>query len=498
MVFTQFGFISVLLVIVSLWSSQSQAGTYNLRLVGRNHHGPNMENRALGEANMIRVMIACGVETKIDCMERILASVPDGAVDFIHYLETANAYAVYLDEQYLDHVQGVQSDPTRRHQHRPDSKEKPRIRTSSQEIPAGVHMVKAPQVWEKYEVKGEDVLVCVIDTGVNRDHPDLDLERLSGFDGAGGLVTPWWRDSDGHGTHVVGTIAAKDNTKGLVGVAPKVDVYAVRIVASEDDEIYSSDMVAALEICRASGAQVVSMSLGGLESSVMEEATLKAFFENDDIVAVAAAGDTGGDDLVYPAAYNFVLSVAAVDQGGNRASFSTWNDMVDISAPGVSVLSTWADGTYLSMSGTDMACPHVTGVVALMLSVDPYLSPSQVFETLKATAVNPNDWEWDMYYGSGIVNALAAVDSVYEGEDHTDGHYDSDGNNNEFGGIDYNYDSGDHESDDKEEAEEVGESYPPVGNYDFVTVNKRGPENPIPTDNDPSSVPNSEDDNGLG
>lgn len=258
-----------------------------------------------------------------------------------------------------------------------------------------------------------------MDSGVDLNHEDLD--QLSGYEG-NDLVQPWGRDTMGHGTHVTGTIAASDNGFGVVGVAPDVEVFVVRVF-NTDGEFYSSDMIAALEACRDGGANVVSMSVGGGLPSAYEQATLKSFYESDNIVTVAAAGNTGVTEQYYPSSYEYVLSVAAVDSSGYRGYFSTRNGMVDVAAPGVEILSTWVGGNYSTMDGTSMACPHVSGVVALMRSAYPSATPADIFAAIKSTAENPNTapGQRDDDLGYGIVNALEAVNALANAPDVGDG-----------------------------------------------------------------------------
>jgi Subtilase family len=216
----------------------------------------------------------------------------------------------------------------------------------------------------------------------------------------------------GHGTHVTGIATASDNGFGIVGVAPGAEVIFGRVFDS-DGEFHSSDIIAGLEACRSSGAQVVNLSLGGPGMSRREQLTLESFFDTDGIVTVAAMGNTGEFELSFPAAYEFVVGVAAVDQDRNRADFSTRNARIDVAAPGVRVASTFPDGRYGFLSGTSMASPHVAGVVALMISANPNATPIEIFLSLRATAVNDDSPdEPDTLLGFGIVDALAAVQDI--------------------------------------------------------------------------------------
>ena len=140
--------------------------------------------------------------------------------------------------------------------------------------------------------------------------------------------TPFWL-----GTHVTGIIAASDNDRGYVGVAPGVQVYFVRVF-TDDSRFYGSDVVAAAEACRDAGSDIISMSLGGLGYDSGEDEIFKDLFLNDGIISVASAGNTGGPELVYPAGYDYVVSVGACDENKNMAPFSSFNSFVDVSAPG--------------------------------------------------------------------------------------------------------------------------------------------------------------------
>ncbi|KAG7366113.1 cold-active serine alkaline protease [Nitzschia inconspicua] len=370
-----------------------------------------LESAVRSEGSVTRVMLNCmDDETPLACKKRILDSTSEDCLRFIHCLQEANAFAVEVKASCLDDLDGFIDDPVREMLHIPDSLEIHHSRDlqAGQALPYGIDLVRAREAWTQFGVKGENVRVCVIDTGVWRGHEDLD--RLFGHEG-NDLVQPWFRDVDGHGTHCTGVISASDNNLGVVGVAPNVEIFVARVF-SPNGEFHSSDMIAGLEACRDGGANVISMSLGGPFGSFQEQRTFDSLFENYGIVAVAAAGNTGRFQDIYPASYSNVISVAAVDRNRRRASFSTRNNRVDVAAPGVSVVSTWANNRYASLSGTSMACPHVAGVVALMLSYVPSATPAQIFDAITASAVNPNTAGVDSSLGHGIVDAVAAIEAL--------------------------------------------------------------------------------------
>jgi aqualysin 1 len=223
----------------------------------------------------------------------------------------------------------------------------------------------------------------VIDTGIDTSHPDLNVVEFRNY--AGGPST----DCNGHGTHVAGTIGAKDDANGVVGVAPGARLHAVKVLKCNGSGSWSSvisgiDYVAAT----APAGSVANMSLGGAQNSAVDNAVKNAaktvFFAvaagNDGALACghspAAAGTTSG-----------VATVAATDSGDNEASWSNYGSCVDIWAPGVSVYSTYKGGGYATLSGTSMATPHVAGGAALYLSTHSG-TPSDVETALTNAAVN--------------------------------------------------------------------------------------------------------------
>jgi serine protease len=239
----------------------------------------------------------------------------------------------------------------------PDNAQDQHVRRLAQATPYGIDMVNAPQFWEAAGTKGAGVKVCVIDTGFDITHQDLQL--TGGVDGyyEYNLNTIWSSDGHGHGTHCAGTIMAQDNDLGVVGVAPDVSLYIVKVFSDSGGWVWSSSIVNAVYKCRDNGADIVSMSLGGSGSSSTESAAFQQLRDVDDILAIAAAGNDGNNALSYPASYDAVVSVAAVDSNKFKASFSQYNSQVELAAPGVSVRSTLPGNSYAYWSGTSMATP---------------------------------------------------------------------------------------------------------------------------------------------
>ena len=283
----------------------------------------------------------------------------------------------------------------------------------------GTYGIRAPEAWAV--TRGSpSVVVAVLDTGITV-HPDLAGQTVAGYDmivdtavandGDGRDADPAdpgdWESSytsSWHGTHVAGTIAAvTNNAEGIVGVAPNVKVQAVRVLGTGGG--YTSDIVAG--ITWASGgaitgvptnptpARVISMSLGGASACSIAEATaISAAIARGTVVVVAAGNSNANTSGFTPASCSGVIAVAAIGSGGKRASFSNYGPIVDIAAPGVEIWSTLNSGSttpstpsYASYSGTSMATPHVSGVVALMISQNASLTPAQVETRIKTSGM---------------------------------------------------------------------------------------------------------------
>ncbi|KIF51166.1 S8 family serine peptidase [Vibrio owensii] len=182
--------------------------------------------------------------------------------------------------------------------------------------------------------------VCIIDSGYDLAHNDLSGNRVSGTNdsGTGSWSVPG--NNNAHGTHVAGTIAAIANTEGIKGVMPNqnVNLHIVKVF-NEAGWGYSSSLVKAVQTCADNGANVVNMSLGGSQSSVTEKNALQTIYDQG-VLLIAAAGNDGNTAHSYPASYDSVMSVAAVDDKRDHAAFSQATDQVEIAGPGVAILST--------------------------------------------------------------------------------------------------------------------------------------------------------------
>ncbi len=284
-------------------------------------------------------------------------------------------------------------------------------------VPYGLPMVQADQLKYMGGIK-----VCIVDTGYDLGHGDLPSSTVDGdSEGAG----PWYQDGHGHGTHVAGTIAGLDGTgentlTGVIG-SGMPELHIARVFNDNGNFVYASDLAGAVNDCADAGAKVVNMSLGGAFSTKIEERAYSRL-EKQGVLLIAAAGNDGNATHSYPASYDGVVSVAAVDDQMEHAEFSQRTSQVELAAPGVDVVSTVArnlipgntQDLYAYMSGTSMASPHVAGVAALVWSYFPQCNNYEIRSALAASAKDLGDEGYDYKYGHGLVQAKAAYDYLTE------------------------------------------------------------------------------------
>ncbi len=278
----------------------------------------------------------------------------------------------------------------------------------AQSVPTGIQRVQA----RASALTGAGIGVAVIDTGIDLHHPDLAGNIVANTSCITGKKTG--DDDNGHGTHVAGTIAALDNTVGVVGVAPQAKLVAVKVLNTQGSGSWSS-IICGLDWVAAHAStyniEVANMSLGGSGSSdnncgiTNGDALHQAICRTRDagVTIVVAAGNSAADaSTSVPSAYDdAVITVSALaDSDGASggagastsygtddtfASFSNFGSVVDIGAPGVNILSTWKGGGYNTISGTSMATPHVAGAAALYLQAHPGSTWTQVRDALAGT-----------------------------------------------------------------------------------------------------------------
>ena len=240
------------------------------------------------------------------------------------------------------------------------------VNAISQTLPWGVDRVDAEVAHENSKT-GDGADIAIIDTGIDSDHPDLkqNLDTGKAFVKARGHYAKSWDDDNGHGTHCAGIADAVDNSIGVVGVADRATLHAVKVLDRQGSG-YSSDVAAGIQYAADQGWDVGSMSLGSSSGTQ----TLKdacTYAAKSGMLLVAAAGNSGGS-VEYPATYDTVVAVSATNKNDQLPSWSCRGSAVDLAAPGVNIYSTYAGGGYKTLSGTSMACPHVSGAAALLMA----------------------------------------------------------------------------------------------------------------------------------
>lgn len=311
--------------------------------------------------------------------------------------------------------------------------------------------INVSQAWQALDNLGdENVVVAVLDTGVLTAHPDLSANLVAGYDYVDddpdandpGDKNISGQRSSFHGTHVAGTVAAAANSVGGTGVAPNVKIMPVRVLGQGGG--FASDIIAgvcfAAQFNNSDGigcsnsnssaltADIINLSLGGPGFSQIEQAVYDAVVAKG-IIVIAAAGNESTSEPSYPAAYDKVVSVAAVSRNLKQASYSNFGDTIDVAAPGgdfsvdTGVLSSWGDDlsgsailTYGSLQGTSMAAPHVAGVAALMKSAKPSLTHIEFLNHLNAGDLTQDLGQVgrDDIFGYGLIDAQKSVLQVQQ------------------------------------------------------------------------------------
>jgi subtilisin family serine protease len=298
------------------------------------------------------------------------ALIKNFGAEFIKTLPLINGAAVYLPpqaEKALEKRKGIEilridKDLIIHATKKPSKPGKPEPQQPDQEIPWGIDRIEADLVWDVNTAN--TIKVAVLDSGIDLTHPDLAANIKGNFNAINPRKSA--KDDNGHGTHVAGTIGALNNTIGVVGVCPDIDLYAVKALNRNGDG-YLSDVIDGLHWCVNNGMQVINMSLGASSGNQSFHDAIIAVYDAG-IVQVAAAGNESVAAVNYPAWYPETIAVSAIDEFGNFASFSNYGPEIDVTAPGVNVKSTYKGGTYAIANGTSMATPHAAGVAALILT----------------------------------------------------------------------------------------------------------------------------------
>ncbi|MFL5813081.1 MAG: S8 family peptidase [Bdellovibrionia bacterium] len=238
-----------------------------------------------------------------------------------------------------------------------------------QRAPWGIRAIHAPEAFSISRGKG--ATVCIIDTGIQKDHPDLEGSVIGGEStlltqhSGSGQDWPNWEDDQGHGTHVAGTIAARDNSYGVVGVAPEAKLFVVKALNARGSGNFST-VSEGIRSCIAHHANVINLSLGSSDESVTIKSAIRDALDAG-IVVVAAAGNEKRP-VDFPANVSGVIAVSSLSRDLKFSYFSNRGEGISFIAPGEDILSTFPGSQYAYAQGTSQASPHVAGVAALLVS----------------------------------------------------------------------------------------------------------------------------------
>jgi len=292
-----------------------------------------------------------------------------------------------------------------------------------QPIGWNISMVGAPRAWSR-NIRGSGVRVAILDTGIAR-HPDLTISGGVSF--VPGVIS--FNDVNGHGTHVAGTVAARNNPIGVVGVAPSALLYAVQVL--KHDPVTGrapgliSWIIAGMEWCVLNGIKVANMSLGGDSAPLVAFATAVKRCQDNGVTVVVSSGNSFGTAFPWVGTPANSISagqpnaspivVGAINSASVIAGFSSrggqttpWNQVTCV-APGVSIRSTYLGNGYFLDNGTSMACPHVAGLAALIIQRYPGITPANVKRRITTTCRDLGAFGPDITHGFGLINCDLAI-----------------------------------------------------------------------------------------
>jgi thermitase len=335
---------------------------------------------------------AAAVRKNFDHMGISILSVPKGQVSRLVNKFLTSGDVVYAEPNYLlSAFEIIPNDPYYPYQY---------AHTKMQ----------SPDAWAE-TTGSQDVVIAILDTGVDLDHPDLSAKIIAGIDFINDDTVA--DDDHGHGTHVAGIAAASSNNGiGVAGVAWQAKIMPIKVLDAAGNGSYA-EVIDGIYWAVSQGADVINMSLGGTEySQAMQDVVNYAVSQG--VIVVAAAGNNGNNTISYPASNANVISVASTDSSNARSSFSNFNAYVDIAAPGSSIYST-VPNAYGYSSGTSMATPQIAGAAALIASLPAYSAMTgqnkvdMIWEVMRNTALDLGTTGRDDYFGYGLVQIYNAV-----------------------------------------------------------------------------------------
>ena len=260
--------------------------------------------------------------------------------------------------------------------------------------------IQAPEVWET-SVGDPSVVIAVLDTGLDFNHSDKPMHIAAGYDFINNDSNP--QDDHGHGTFISGLIAAQsNNANGIAGLCWNCTVMPIKVISGNGLGTYQ-DVVNGIHYAVDQGADIINMSLGGYEYS---QSLLEAinYAHQKGVTVVAAGGNQGIDNLIYPAAYPNVIGVSATDENDERWTNSNFGEYIDVSAPGVGVYGLALNNGYQSQTGTSVAAAHIAGIAGLFLAQNSNLTNNRLVQKIYDNTIDLGDAGRDLYYGVGRVD----------------------------------------------------------------------------------------------
>jgi thermitase len=262
--------------------------------------------------------------------------------------------------------------------------------------------IQANQAWDVTQGSSSTV-IAIVDTGIQRNHPDLDAKIVAGYDYVQNDTAP--DDGNGHGSHVAGTSAAEtNNSTGGAGTCPSCRLMPVRVLDANGSGTLVN-VANGINFAANNGAKVINLSLGGSGSTTLQSAVANAWSKGVFLACAAGNSNTSSTASAYPGAYPNCFAVASTNSADARSSFSNYGSWVEAAAPGSGIFSTWLNSGYNTISGTSMATPHVAGLAGLLASQG--LTNAQIRDRICSTADKIAGT--GSYWTCGRINAYRAV-----------------------------------------------------------------------------------------
>jgi len=266
-------------------------------------------------------------------------------------------------------------------------------------------MMQTKDAWD-LTTGSEHVRVAIIDTGIDSDHDEFTgrispLSYNAYFEEVGIDAV---EDDHGHGTMVAGVIGAiKDNSKGIAGIAQEIELLVIKANTPGEESFKDSALIEGIYYAVDQGADIINLSLGGTYANDLTKEALD-YAKDMGVIVIAASGNEGNDERFYPAAFDGVIAVSAVDENRQMTDFSNYGSHIDLSAPGFEIVTATTNNGYAVTSGTSFAAPQVVGALALSMSFHTTLTSDMHITRLFETAMDEGDPGKDVFYGHGIVN----------------------------------------------------------------------------------------------